>query len=142
MNIPKPDGTQRPLGIPTIRDRVVQTAALLVLEPIFEADLQPEQHAYRPCHSAHDALQDIKTLVDQGHVEVVDADLSGVLRQHSARGASEIGSPSRQRRGDAAAGEAVARGPGGRNRRARTHAKDDPQQGRRAWARPPARSGA
>src|SRR5688572_8533676 len=77
--IPKPGqkGRYRPLGIPTIKDRVVQTAALLVLEPIFEADLQPEQHAYRPGHSAHDALQDIKALVQQGHVEVVDADLSG-----------------------------------------------------------------
>src|ERR1051325_6736285 len=46
--IPKPDGKQRPLGIPTIKDRVVQMAVVLVLEPIFETDLQPEQHAYRP----------------------------------------------------------------------------------------------
>jgi group II intron reverse transcriptase/maturase len=75
--IPKPDGKQRPLGIPTIRDRVVQMAALLVLEPIFEADLPPEQHAYRPDHSAHDALRRIRALMDQGHGEVVDADLSG-----------------------------------------------------------------
>jgi RNA-directed DNA polymerase len=75
--IPKPDGKERPLGIPTLRDRVAQMAVLLVLEPIFEADLPLEQHAYRPDHSAHDALRQIATLVDQGHVEVVDADLSG-----------------------------------------------------------------
>lgn len=56
--IPKPDGSKRPLGIPTIRDRVVQMAAVLVLEPIFEADLQPEQHAYRPDRSALDAVHD------------------------------------------------------------------------------------
>ena len=54
---PKPDGKQRPLGIPTIRDRVVQMAVVLVLEPIFEADLQPEQYAYRPGRSALDAVQ-------------------------------------------------------------------------------------
>src|SRR3954471_12329003 len=55
--IPKPDGTRRPLGIGSIRDRVVQMAVVLVLEPIFEADLQPEQHAYRPDHSALDAVR-------------------------------------------------------------------------------------
>jgi RNA-directed DNA polymerase len=75
--IAKSDGKQRPLGIPTIRDRVVQTAVKLVLEPIFEADLQPEQHAYRRGHSCHDALQEVDELLYQGHVEVVDADLSG-----------------------------------------------------------------
>jgi RNA-directed DNA polymerase len=75
--IPKPDGKQRPLGIPTVKDRVVQSAALVVLEPIFEADLQPEQYAYRPGRSALEAVQRVKALVTQGHTEVVDADLSG-----------------------------------------------------------------
>ena len=75
--IPKPDGKQRPLGIPTIRDRVVQTAVLLVIEPIFETDLPPEQYAYRANRSALDAVQEVHRLVSMGHTEVVDADLSG-----------------------------------------------------------------
>jgi group II intron reverse transcriptase/maturase len=75
--IPKPDGKERPLGIPTIKDRVVQMAALVVLEPIFEADLQPEQHAYRPGQGALDAVQKVQALLESGHREVVDADLSG-----------------------------------------------------------------
>jgi RNA-directed DNA polymerase len=75
--IPKPDGKQRPLGIPTIRDRVVQMAAVLILEPIFEADLPPEQHAYRPGSSALDAVQAVQGLLDAGYTDVVDADLSG-----------------------------------------------------------------
>jgi len=75
--IPKPDGKQRPLGIPSIRDRVVQMAAVLVLEPIFEADLEPEQHAYRPNRSALDAVRQVERLVRSGHTAVVDADLSG-----------------------------------------------------------------
>jgi RNA-directed DNA polymerase len=75
--LPKPDGKQRPLGIPTIKDRVVQMAVLVVLEPIFEADLQPEQHAYRPGQSALDAVEKVQVLLRSGHTEVVDADLSG-----------------------------------------------------------------
>src|ERR1700751_2357792 len=75
--IPKPDGKQRPLGIPTIRDRVVQTAAVLVLEPIFEADLQPEQYAYRADRSALDAVRHVHKLLNTGHGQIVDADLSG-----------------------------------------------------------------
>jgi RNA-directed DNA polymerase len=75
--IPKPDGSKRPLGIPTVRDRVVQTATVLVLEPIFEADLQPEQYAYRPGRSALDAVRSVHKLLNTGHTEVVDADLSG-----------------------------------------------------------------
>ena len=75
--IPKPDGKQRPLGIPTIKDRVVQTALLIVLEPIFEADLQDEQFAYRAERSALDAVQAVHKLLNTGYTEVVDADLSG-----------------------------------------------------------------
>jgi len=75
--IPKPDGKLRPLGIPTIKDRVAQMATLVVLEPIFEADLQAEQYAYRKGRSALDALVRVQALLDSGHREVVDADLSG-----------------------------------------------------------------
>jgi group II intron reverse transcriptase/maturase len=75
--IPKPDGKQRPLGVPTIRDRTVETAAVLVLDPIFEADLQPEQYAYRKDRSALDAVKHVHKLINTGHGEIVDADLSG-----------------------------------------------------------------
>ena len=72
----KQPGKFRPLGIPCLRDRVAQTSAMLVLGPIFEADLQPEQYAYRPGRSAKDAVQRIRGLLYRGHNEVVDADLS------------------------------------------------------------------
>jgi hypothetical protein len=75
--IPKPDGKQRPLGVPAIKDRVAQTAAVLVLEPIFEADLPPEQYAYRANRSALDAVRHVHKLLNTGHAQIVDADLSG-----------------------------------------------------------------
>jgi RNA-directed DNA polymerase len=74
--IPKPGGGERPLGIPTIRDRVVQTAAKLVLEPIFEADLEPTAYGYRPGRSGIDAVKAVHQLLCQGFTDVVDADLS------------------------------------------------------------------
>ncbi|HEY6290257.1 MAG TPA: group II intron reverse transcriptase/maturase [Terriglobia bacterium] len=74
--IPKPGGGQRPLGIPAIRDRVAQTAAVLVLEPIFEADLPAEQYAYRIDRGALDAVRQVHKLINIGYGEVVDADLS------------------------------------------------------------------
>src|SRR5271166_3425723 len=74
--IPKPGGGERPLGIPTIRDRVVQTAAKLVLEPIFEADFDPAAFGYRPQRSASEAIQAVLILLRQNYTDVVDADLS------------------------------------------------------------------
>src|SRR5438552_2037875 len=74
--IPKPGGGERPLGIPTIRDRVVQTAAKLLLEPIFEADFDPNTYGYRPGRSGIDAVKAVHRLLCQGFTDVVDADLS------------------------------------------------------------------
>jgi group II intron reverse transcriptase/maturase len=74
--IPKPDGGQRPLGIPTVKDRVVQMVALLVLAPIFEADFHPNSYGFRPQRNAHQALDAIIQALRQGKLEVVDADLS------------------------------------------------------------------
>lgn len=74
--IPKPDGGQRPLGIPTVKDRVVQMVALLVLAPIFEADFHPHSYGFRPQRNAHQALDAIIEALRCGKLEVVDADLS------------------------------------------------------------------
>ena len=75
VNIPKPDGRLRPLGIPTVRDRVVQTAAKLILEPIFEADFKECSHGYRPGRSAKDALRQIEENLREGYTAIYDADL-------------------------------------------------------------------
>jgi RNA-directed DNA polymerase len=77
VTIPKPAGGERPLGIPTIRDRVVQTAAKLVLEPIFEADFEDNAYGYRPARGAVDAVKDVHRHLCRGYTDVVDADLSG-----------------------------------------------------------------
>jgi RNA-directed DNA polymerase len=76
VKIPKPGGGERPLGIPTIRDRVVQSAAKLVMEPIFEADLEPNAYGYRPGKSAQDAIQEVRKRLNEGYTDIVDADLS------------------------------------------------------------------
>jgi len=74
--ISKPGGGERPLGIPSIRDRVVQTAAKLVLEPIFEADMEPSAYGYRPKRGAQGAIRKVHELLCAGYTDVVDADLS------------------------------------------------------------------
>lgn len=74
--IPKGDGTERPLGIPTIRDRVVQMAVKIVIEPIFEANFCDSSYGFRPKRSAQDAVDDVSYSLNTGHTEVIDADLS------------------------------------------------------------------
>ena len=75
VNIPKPDGRQRPLGIPVVRDRVVQAAVKIVIEPIFEADFEGCSYGFRPKRSAHDANEIIRETVNRGYRWVVDADI-------------------------------------------------------------------
>ena len=74
--IPKSDGSERPLGIPTIRDRVAQMATKLVIEPIFEADFCETSYGFRPKKSAHDAVDNVTYAMNTGYIEVIDADLS------------------------------------------------------------------
>src|SRR6266540_6647880 len=73
--IPKPGGGERPLGITTIRDRVVQTAAKLVLEPIFEVDFEDSAYGYRPNRGGGQAVKEVHRLICRGYTDVVDADL-------------------------------------------------------------------
>ena len=75
--IPKADGTKRPLGIPPLKDRVVQMAVVLILEPIFEADFHECSHGFRPGRKAHDALEAIRENLKAGRTEIYDADLKG-----------------------------------------------------------------
>lgn len=75
VSIPKPDGRMRPLGIPTVKDRIVQTATLLVLEPIFEADFLDSSYGFRPGRNAHQAIDAIRQHITAGFREIYDADL-------------------------------------------------------------------
>jgi RNA-directed DNA polymerase len=81
--IPKPDGRQRPLSIPTVRDRVVMAAAKVVLEPIFEADFLPCSFGFRPKRSAHQAIEAIRVEANRGADWVLDADVSDCLESQS-----------------------------------------------------------
>jgi len=74
--IPKPDGSKRPLGIPTIKDRVVEMATKLVIEPIFEADFEDNSYGFRPKRDAHQAMDDLSLQLRRGKVQVIDADIS------------------------------------------------------------------
>ena len=113
--IPKPEGKQRPLGVPAIRDRVVMMAAVLVLDPIFEADLQPEQYAYRRDRSALDAVRHVHKLINTGHGEIVDADLAGYFDSLPHAELLKVGGSPGRRRRHASSDQDVAEGAGGRN---------------------------
>ena len=96
--IPKPRGNgERPLGIPTIRDRTVQAAAKLVLEPIFEADLDPSAYGYRPKRGGLDAIKEVHALLCRGYTDVVDADLAKYFELDSAPGLDPISCPAHRR---------------------------------------------
>ena len=77
VEIPKPDGNTRPLGIPTVKDRIVQTALKLVIEPIYEVQFRPGSYGFRPGRGCKDALREVDRLLKQGYTHVVDADLKG-----------------------------------------------------------------
>ena len=81
VEIPKPDGRKRPLGIPTVRDRVAQAAAKIVLEPLFEADFLPSSYGFRPKRSATDALEAIRVAFPRGRVFVFEADIRDFFGQ-------------------------------------------------------------
>jgi len=127
--IPKPDGKQRPLGVPAIRDRTAEMAAVLVLEPIFEADLQPEQYAYRKDRSALDAVRHVHKLINTGHGEIVDADLSSYFDTLPPFRAYEVGSSPGRRSSHAPSDQDVVGSSGRGNGRARKQASKYAQPG-------------
>lgn len=88
--IPKADGSQRPLGIPTVKDRVVQSAVKIMIEPIFEADFQNCSYGFRPKRSAHQAVKEVEKFLCWGLVNVVDADISDFFNNISHRKLLEL----------------------------------------------------
>ena len=119
-------GKFRPLGIPCLRDRVAQTSAMLVLSPIFEADLEPEQYGYRPGRSAKDAVRRIHRLLHTGRNEVIDADLSNYFGEIPHAELSKECCTARERRADARTRQGVAGDAGSRGGRGGRRAPHEP----------------
>ena len=130
--IPKPDGRLRPLGIPTVKDRIVQMAVLLILEPIFEADFLDSSFGFRPGRSAHQAIDAIRQHLHAGKREVYDADLQGLLRHDSSRPVDGCRADADRGPIGAEADPHVAGGACGRGRTKRDERTSiDPSRGRR-----------
>jgi retron-type reverse transcriptase len=120
VHIPKPGrpGQSRPLGIPTVADRVVMAAARIVLEPIFEADFLPVSYGFRPGLSAHHALETVRTTVNRGGVWALDADIQSCFDEidHQSTGRSDRAAGVRSADVEAAAGLVAGGGVRGRDR--------------------------
>ena len=88
VDIPKGDGRTRPLGIPTVKDRIVQQAVRLVIEPIFETRFRDGSYGFRPGRGCHDALREVDRLIKDGYAIVVDVDYDRLFQLHPAQAAA------------------------------------------------------